>query len=406
LLIDEFDLNVARAKQVLQNNLIYGENTRLRNFQTHAHELFDNFMEQGAISNTVYVTPDPSRLLGWDGSHWGGVVDLTNTYERGMRFSIFKCVDGTVPTNYWDVNLPNAISKGFATGSYAWLYPDRYVNAKLQARAYWNRLKTFPIQLPPSVDFEWTMFAGNVANPDWNDMWIYLNEFLLVSGGLKPMIYTAKGYTDKWGVVPASIRDLVAGWWIASYGGTRPLLPQGITQETIWQFSPELEQAYYCPSSTGKKELDGNYFWSNDYTIFYSFANMTPVVDPPPVDPPPVDPPIGGNMKIYKGTVKETATPYVILRDMNGVDVGRINPKDGFEASGELVLIRSYWRFKLTSINGVPVTTDKYLAETFCTYTTTIVTDPTIPPPVETLPDSVWLSLTADGARTEYRKVV
>jgi len=103
-------------------------------------------------------------------------------------------------------------------------------------------------------------------------------------------------------------------------------------------------------------------------------------------------------MKIYRGTVKPTATPHANIRasaDLQSTDIGNAYPNQTFEGEGELVLADGYnWMFVKT-LNGVTI--NGWIAEKNLTYTTEIVAD--------TFPKSVWLSMTADGERREYRLV-
>lgn len=282
---------VSKAKIVF-SNYVFGENTRYRNFIDHPEEFFagsklTEFQKReiidGVLNQGVYATPDPDYILGFDDSHWGGVLTLDNSYEHGIRFIFFKATDGTVNTKYWDVNFPNALSREFLVSSYHWLYRNANVSCKAQAQAFWNRIKVYPITIPPVVDWEWTYFMGQPANPDWNDLDIFLTEFLRISGGVKPLLYTAGGYANQFGEMPASIKNKIAGLFIANYGVTKPYLPIGFTDWEFWQFTPSLPQNIYAPSSTGKLELDGDYYRRTLDDLYRKYGYpQNPAPTPPP----------------------------------------------------------------------------------------------------------------------------
>jgi len=242
-------------------------------------------MRMSLVEQTVFVSPDPKYVWGFDSSHWDGVLDLSNTFDKGMRFAIYKCVDGTVSTNYFLDNYPNSVNKGLISGAYAWLYPDKYVNAKSQAQATWNRIKNLTQQLPVTIDFEWTNYSGNPANPNYNDLDIWVTEFTRLSG-YKPMLYSAAGYMNGFGEMPSSLKNKFSAFWFANYGVSKPTLPIGFSHWDFWQYTSSLSQDYWCPSSINKKELDGNYFYST-LDDLYALAGTNPAEPPEPPNPPP-----------------------------------------------------------------------------------------------------------------------
>jgi GH25 family lysozyme M1 (1,4-beta-N-acetylmuramidase) len=317
------------------------ENGREQNRRRHFRQLYDGAdIADRAYVLQAYVTPNPAYVLGMDDSHWGGVLDFTNTYARGMRFAWFKCVDGTVPTRYWDVNHPASIKAGLLTGSYGWLYPNNKVSCKLQAAAYWDRIKNVPKQLPPVIDFEWTYWGGSPAFPNYSDLDLWVTEFTRLNG-IKPVLYTAAGYMNQFGAMPAALKAKFSFFWFANYGTSKPTLPTGFTTWDFWQWASTLEQAYYAPSSVGKKELDGNYF-SGTLQELQQIAGGT---TPPP-------PPIGGTMKY--GTV---VTPGLNIRTGPGTtnaDIGDLLQGDEVISDSQSA---NWWHLTDAKRNGVAVKT-------------------------------------------------
>lgn len=114
-----------------------------------------------------------------------------------------------------------------------------------------------------------------------------------------------------------------------------------------------------------------------------------------PPEPPPVE---GDGMKIYTGTVKSTATPYVTLRDAPyGAPIGKLYPNMSFEGKGELVYSNGYYRMEITKYNGQPIS--GWAASEFLDYTVTIVPDP---PVNEGFPPSVWIAMEEGGELKKY----
>jgi GH25 family lysozyme M1 (1,4-beta-N-acetylmuramidase) len=231
----------------------------------------DNRTRRGAARETVFyatgtfVPPDTNRIWGVDVSgRWDGLVDFSVTAAYGAKFSISKAVDGTAPTPYWKENNQSAYDAGLLNGSYGWLYPDKHINCTLQAQAYWDLIRDAGLRLPPAVDWEWTKFAGVQANPNYDDLRKWLAAFIRISG-IKPILYTAAGYVALFGAVPADILAMLSGVWVASYGGTQPSMPKGITSWDMWQFTANGDALALAPGNQGKRELDLNYMTQDFY---------------------------------------------------------------------------------------------------------------------------------------------
>jgi GH25 family lysozyme M1 (1,4-beta-N-acetylmuramidase) len=217
-----------------------------------------------ALVGAGFVAPDVNKIFGCDISHWDGNVNLQLFQNFGGKFVIIKGMDGTIPTRYWRENTARAIEARLPNSSYAWLYPDRFVNCTLQAQAFHNLIKDTPHSFPPVIDFEWTRFAGTQANPNYEDLRKWLAAFIRI-GGVKPILYSAAGYMNMFGRLPDDIREMLSGYMFASYGGTRPLYPFGFTEYDIWQFTASGDALTLAPGDRNKKELDLNYMTEEFY---------------------------------------------------------------------------------------------------------------------------------------------
>jgi GH25 family lysozyme M1 (1,4-beta-N-acetylmuramidase) len=213
----------------------------------------------------AFVSPDTNKIWGPDVSgRWDGLVNFKVTADFGAKFGIVKAIDGTIPTPYWKENNQSAYDAGLLNGPYAWLYPDNRINCTLQAQAYYDLIKDARLRLPPAIDFEWTKYAGIQANPNYEDLRRWLAAFIRLSG-TKPILYTAAGYVALFGAIPADILDMLAGVWVASYGGTQPIMPKGVSKWDMWQFSANGDALTLCPGNQGKRELDLNYMSEEFY---------------------------------------------------------------------------------------------------------------------------------------------
>lgn len=322
----------------------------------------------------LYVSPDPSKVLGIDTSHWTGVVDWNVAKAAGVKFAIIKAMDGITPTKYFVENYKGAKAAGIAVGAYSWLYSAAVLSPGRQARAYADLLRQYPCELPPTVDFEWTASG----NPTWDDLWGFvspLEQIMLV----KPMIYTAYGYWRQYG----STNSIWAGYplWTAQYGVTTPTsYAPWNGKHTIWQFTDRGEGVKYGFPATGEKMADLNYF-NGTIEEFYTWIGKTPPVVVPEVTPVPVPTYkyayvkkryVSGGPAIVAGSDAPKANHPNVMLDkdgqsfvyrLNSFDDARYNlfidpnvgPTKGLNSNGKAIYIPAGWSgnvVKITAIAG------------------------------------------------------
>jgi GH25 family lysozyme M1 (1,4-beta-N-acetylmuramidase) len=263
------------------HNLVWGENNRQENRRWHygtmTHDEWFAMVAQG-----VLTMPDQSRTWGIDISgRWDGVVDLAVTRERGGDFVFIKGLDGTVRTRLYAENRANAIRAGLLHGPYFWLYPDNKVPCRAQATEGTRFMQEFPSDLPAMMDFEWTRYAGEYANPSYADLDKWATEYLAL-GNRKPLLYSAAGYMNPLGRIPESIKAKFAGLVIANYGVINPTLPYGYLGWDFWQASASGDAIRLAPNNNGKLEVDIDY-WRGDLVSLYAFAGTQQ--EPPAEEP-------------------------------------------------------------------------------------------------------------------------
>jgi len=263
-------------RQYWQNNLWYGSNERAQNVRRQTQYKTRDLR----LATVTWAEPDLSRVWGVDVSRWDGNVNFAVTKAAGASFAIIKCMDGTVPTKYWAENRQRALDAGLIVGEYCWLYPNKYVDCKAQARAVFERVRTVKKQIPLCVDFEWTHWAGQKANPNYTDLDLFVTEFIRLSG-YRPMLYSAAGYCNPLGRMPEALKDKFCALWIANYGVLVPQLPIGFSADDwdFHQFAASGEAARFAPNDTKKLEVDLNY-WNGYLEELEDFAGVTPTVPP------------------------------------------------------------------------------------------------------------------------------
>jgi lysozyme len=172
-------------------------------------------------------------IEGIDTSHWEGIINWTNVWSKGYRFSYHKASEGigyTDPDYKFDIT--SAKTNNFIVGSYHFF---RCKDDTLkQAALFLKTIAGFPMDLPPVVDVE-----ESTIGYGWKNYQTAIKLFLDTvekSTGRKPMIYTSKNfwsYTNN----PSWAKDYPL--WVAHYSAaiTAPLLPVGWDKWTMWQYS-------------------------------------------------------------------------------------------------------------------------------------------------------------------------
>ena len=251
-------------RQFLMSNAWHGENDRRNSFALHAGDLFYEAYDIVSLG-----TPTPGSVWGIDISHWNGPTDLATAKANGCCFVIIKAADGSVPTRWYVENRNRAIDVGLPWGAYVWLYPDNRVPISAQVDTWWNLFKNTYPPVAVHIDFEWTFYAGQAANPNAADLQKALDLFEAKSGKLCE-VYTAKGYADTY--LTGFQKPERYKWWIANYGVSEPNMPKLLVEHGVtwkkWQFTSSLDGSL-APSDT--EELDGDYYNGDHYEFAYEY---------------------------------------------------------------------------------------------------------------------------------------
>ena len=254
-------MNISQLKQLVQNNLWYGENSREQN---------RGFLlqEQG------FISPDPNRILGIDNSDWNPMVDYVKMKAAGVKYVVLKAADGSLKSKYYDLNKGKVKAAGLPFDNYNWLYPNNKVLISAQVNTWVSIAKADPPR-HVSIDFEPTKYGGVQANPTEADLKDATARF--EDGyGESPIIYSAKYYTDQY--LSATFPVNSFRWWLAHYGVAIPYMPKGLLIYFSHQFTSNLDAVKYG-SDGSSLSFDGNYF---NGTPEQFNAEYGIVVQPPP----------------------------------------------------------------------------------------------------------------------------
>jgi GH25 family lysozyme M1 (1,4-beta-N-acetylmuramidase) len=310
----------------------------------------------------AFIAPDLARVWGIDISGWDKNVDLSVTKGRGASFVFIKAIDGTIQNSYFVPNRQRAKDARLLHAPYGWLYRDVNVSCVAQAQAYSNIVKQYPADLPPVIDFEWTSWGGAASNPTYADLDKWATEWLRL-GNRKPILYSAAGYMNPLGTIPATLKAKFEGIWIANYGVVNPMMPYGYaaTEWKFHQFTDSGDAMYYAPNDSGKLELDLNYF-NGTAEQLYAMAGQSV--------------PDGGDVTIYNLTAISSPTKRFANPD-GSYDVGPNIP-----ANTKLVAVAR---------NGITyqLQDGKYVKYVQVRLDSIVEPPPVEPPPVEPPADGV-----------------
>jgi Lyzozyme M1 (1,4-beta-N-acetylmuramidase) len=332
-------MNYDQLKQYAINNLWHGENSRERNRVSLAYPVA-----------SLLAQPNYSKVWGIDISHWDHNVQLDVTKALGAQFVFIKGLDGTLRTKYFPENRARAIASGLYQAPYVWLYPNSKVSCVAQAQEATKLLKEYPADLPLLLDFETTYYAGQLANPNFNDLRIWVTEFLRL-GNRRPLLYSGKYYMDQFGIIPTDLKEMFEGLHIAQYGPNVPSLPLGYSHWELHQFSGSGDAMLIAPNDANKKELDLNYAF--DQT---TLDRLVGVITPPPDN--------GVTMKI--GTVTVATLNIRSGPSTSNADIGDLLRDD--QVIGELDPVTNWLHFgKIIRVNGTQENTDGWALAAYMT---------------------------------------
>lgn len=210
------------------------------------------------------------RVYGADLSHWDGTVVWTE-WDHMFKFVFIKISEGSPGTawcykdalagQHWE----GAGQEGLYRGPYHfWRYNGG--TATQQAEYFYKCWKEAcaqfgndaVLELPPVADFE------DMSAPKFNPrVKLAFIEFLREVErlfGVRPIIYTAKWYTNGWIGDCSWMKPYIL--WVAQYtynpNGAPTLLPTGLTTWQFWQYSDKAEIAGVAENDEDVNAFNGS----------------------------------------------------------------------------------------------------------------------------------------------------
>jgi GH25 family lysozyme M1 (1,4-beta-N-acetylmuramidase) len=234
------------------------------------------------------------RVLGTDTSHWSGSINFDTMYNAGAKFWITKATDAykTTPFQYEDSKFMEFSTAAFQhgkilAGCYHWLQLS--IDPKVAADYYLERYNRFFFDFPPILDFEerYVIDTGKFSDYAWRaQMWL---EHVELKTGRKPIIYTAKWYTDYFKSEYISWMSKYPLWvadytWTSNTLGYPTRMPTPWTKQKMWQFSADGNNRGAEFGIAGDDIcLD---WYDGSYDNLLSFLGIS-IPEPPPVIPSP-----------------------------------------------------------------------------------------------------------------------
>lgn len=266
---------------------------------------------------------------GIDISHWEPKIDWTKVVDAGYSFVFIKATDGLGIDPMFETHARNSFG-ALDRGIFHWYNPA--YTPKNQAANFWDAYQFSSWQLPPVVDLEGYTTGQYHGSHYWYD---FCANFYALSG-FYPAIYTGYYYwLDQAVKNPVLDMDWFAehcDLWIARYSVDYPFIPRPWTKWKWWQFSESGLVSGVTDGLGRPTECDEDLM--NDGI--------------------PTTPPEETPMQIT-GTVKSTATPYLVLRvdHVPAADVvTRMYPNTRIEADAQFFDVTRTW-LHITRVNGV-----------------------------------------------------
>lgn len=186
---------------------------------------------------------DSHEVSGIDVSRYQGAVDFEAVKAAGIDFVAVRATDGiTYQDPDFARNFGDARAAGLVVGAYHFYESEDDPADQLQNFTFVVKLE--PGDLPPIIDIE-RLHEKDDAGLDRN-----LRRFikgLEVHYGVRPIIYTGLRFSNRH---LTGFGDYAL--WLAEYEESEPVLPEGWTDWTFWQWS----QAWDAAGVNGKVDAD------------------------------------------------------------------------------------------------------------------------------------------------------
>lgn len=190
-------------------------------------------------ADTDTDTGNGANPEGIDVSHWDGAIDWEAAAADDIAFAWIKATQGTgfrdpeFATYYAD-----AADAGVYRGAYHFAEPDSSDGAS-QADFFVENGGGWVddgITLPGALDIEWNPYGDDCYDLTKSEMQAWIHDFVdqyAARTGRLPVIYCGATW---WAECVGSTDLSDVPLWVASWDRDAPILPNGWSEHTIWQY--------------------------------------------------------------------------------------------------------------------------------------------------------------------------
>lgn len=210
-----------------------------------------------------------ATLKGVDVSYYQGNVNWAAVKGSGHVYAFARVSDGlNYPDSKFAQNWPAMKAAGIIRGTYQFFRPGQ--DPKAQAKLLVDKINAAggmqPGDLPPVLDIEAADGVAAATVQARAKTWLLEVEKAF---GVKPIVYTANFMSPTIGTALASYT-----LWVANYGATCPLMPDGWTKWAFWQSS----------STASVAGISGNVDFDQFDGTLTQLQALTLQAAPPPAD--------------------------------------------------------------------------------------------------------------------------
>ncbi|MEZ4219384.1 MAG: GH25 family lysozyme [Polyangiaceae bacterium] len=233
---------------------------------------------QALTEPLIKVCSNSTTLVeGLDVSKWQASIDWSQVKAQGYQFAFIRASDGlNYPDGQFEANWKGTKQNGILRGVYQFFRPGQ--DPKAQADLMLQKLADAGWieagDLPAVIDIEVSDGQSDATLRNKALTWLgYVEQ----KTGKKPIVYTSAAWSSVLGSSFAQYPLWVANY-TGSYQGYCPLMPDGWSNWTFWQFTSKGPVA-----GVGSKDVDKNVF-DGSLSALVQFA-QSGVVPPPAPKP-------------------------------------------------------------------------------------------------------------------------
>lgn len=237
-------------------------------------DLDDAYEDVDEGDEELRVCAAGATVEGIDVSYFQETIDWQMVADAGIEFAIVRVSYGSeFKDPKFERNWAGARDAGLIRGLYQYFRPSQ--SALEQAQLVLDSIANDPLtarDLPIVLDIETTEGLSKTKVRQSMQTWL---DAIEAGTGKRPIIYTAAFMQD---VVGTGFSDYPL--WAANYTSQCPLMPNGWTNWTMWQYT-ESGKVDGVPGNVDRNRFNGT------REDLLAFAGASPDNEPEPPEPPP-----------------------------------------------------------------------------------------------------------------------